>query len=382
MKHKEDIIQQRLQSHWLIWEWFSTPAEFIQHMWCVQAQDIPQATRVIWSRVPDSTYKDVKKALTNWTIVRTRPMRGTLHYMAPEHVHWMLDLCASKTLSWFAKRREFLWISDKVAEKALAIMEKELHEWKSLTRTQLWEVLKAWGIPMQTQWVYHLACYAATKKLICFWPPTEKEETFVLLDEWIPKRPILTYNEQLAELARMYMRGHWPATIDDLARRCGLGKTICKKAVELIIDELQELTYNDKKYYYIEWNSWVKTYKKSIIDLKTHTQENTKMHTKPTKPSQSLFLLWWFDEYFLWYKDRSIVADTEHHGKLFTTNGIFFPVVVDKGRVIGSRKRVWKKDTVVMTLDLLPKATINTTTYKKLAEKYAHFRWMKNVIIE
>jgi hypothetical protein len=53
-------------------------------------------------------------------------MRGTLHYMNPDHVHWMLDLCASKTLSGFAKRREFLGISDKHAEKALAIMTKVL----------------------------------------------------------------------------------------------------------------------------------------------------------------------------------------------------------------------------------------------------------------
>lgn len=60
---------------------------------------------------------------------------------------------------------------------------------------------------MQTQRVYHLACYAATRKVICFGPPTEKEETFVLLDEWVKKpKHTLTHDEQLAELARMYIR--------------------------------------------------------------------------------------------------------------------------------------------------------------------------------
>lgn len=68
----------------------------------------------------------MKKACAKGEIVRTWPMRGTLHYMAPEHVHWMLDLCASKTLSSFTKRREFLGISDKHAEKALEIIEKSL----------------------------------------------------------------------------------------------------------------------------------------------------------------------------------------------------------------------------------------------------------------
>ncbi len=59
---------------------------------------------------------------------------------------------------------------------------------------------------MQTQWTYHLACYAATKKLICFGPPTEKEETFVLLDEWVKKPKKLSPEQQLSELARMYIR--------------------------------------------------------------------------------------------------------------------------------------------------------------------------------
>lgn len=58
---------------------------------------------------------------------------------------------------------------------------------------------------MQTQRVYHLACYAATRKLICFGPPTEKEETFVLLDERVPNPLKLNQDEQLATLAQMYL---------------------------------------------------------------------------------------------------------------------------------------------------------------------------------
>ncbi len=84
-------------------------------------------------------------------------------------------------------------------------MHKVLRGGKALTRTELGLALAAGGIPMQTQWVYHLACYAATKKLICFGPPTDKEETFVLLDEWIPNPPTYTHEEQLAKLARMYI---------------------------------------------------------------------------------------------------------------------------------------------------------------------------------
>jgi hypothetical protein len=56
----------------------------------------------------------------------------------------------------------------------------------------------------------------------------------------------------------------------------------------------------------------------------------------------------------LGYKDRSIVADIEHYGKLLTTNGIFFPLILQDGKVVGTWKRAWKKDTVVFTIEILP----------------------------
>jgi hypothetical protein len=104
---------------------------------------------------------------------------------------------------------------------------------------------------MQTQRVYHLACYAATRKLICFGPPTEKEETFVLLDERVSNPLKLNQDEQLATLATMYLTGHGPATVDDLARWSGLGKTLCKQAIASITDQCEVIQYNDKTYYSI-----------------------------------------------------------------------------------------------------------------------------------
>ncbi len=83
----------------------------------------------------------VKNACRDRSIVRTWPMRGTLHYMAPEYVHMILDLCASKTLPGFIKRREFLGITDKDADLALELMERNLKGGKQLTRSQMGEML-------------------------------------------------------------------------------------------------------------------------------------------------------------------------------------------------------------------------------------------------
>lgn len=85
---------------------------------------------------------------------------------------------------------------------------------------------------MEQKRVYHLTCYAGTRGVLCFGPPDEKgNDTFVLLDEWIPKQEKLSEQEQLATLASMYVRSHGPVTVDDLAWWTGLGKTICKKSL-------------------------------------------------------------------------------------------------------------------------------------------------------
>lgn len=345
----------RLHSHLLTDHDYTTVSDIVRHYGCMQAQDIGQAQRVIGSRLPWATQQDIRQALSDWSIVRTRPMRGTLHYMAPEHVHRMLDLCASKTLQGFAKRREFLWISDHYAETALDLMTKALQGKKSLTRSAMGEMLAAWGIPMQTQRVYHLCCYAATRKLICFGPPTDKEETFVLLDDRVAKPKILTHDEQLATLARMYIRGHGSTTVDDLARWTGLWKTECKKAIALVDDEFDTIEQSGKTYYY-----------------------KTPPHIKSSK---SVHLLGWFDEYFIGYKDRSPVADTEHHGKMFTSNGIFFPLILLDGKVAGTWKRTWKKNDVLIDLTPLPGIKLPIDLIKHEAEKYAQFRGKEKAII-
>lgn len=206
---------------------------------------------------------------------------------------------------------------------------------------------------MQTQWTYHLACYAATSGLICFGPPTQKEETFVLLEEWVPKMPALTRDEQLAELARKYFRAHGAATVDDLAWWCGLGKTDCKAAVSMITEELETLEENGKTYYFSKTAG-------------------------VSESSDEIRLLGGFDEYFLGYKDRSPVANVEHHGKLFTSNGIFFPLVMKGGKIAGSWKRTFKKDRVVIFPEILPGFSVTSEELEKEARRYADFYGLPN----
>lgn len=76
------------------------------------------------------------------------------------------------------------------------------------------------------------------------------------------------------------------------------------------------------------------------------------------------------------------MADTEHHGKMFTSNGIFFPLILLDGKVVGTWKRTWKKSDVLMDLTPLPGVKLPIDLIQEEAEKYARFRGKEKAIIK
>ena len=53
-----------------------------------------------------------------------------------------------------------------------------------------------------------------------------------------------------------------------------------------------------------------------------------------------------FDEYILGYKNRNHVIDAQYANQVYTNNGIFYPIIVDQGKVVGTWKRTIKKNEV------------------------------------
>ena len=73
-----------------------TPADVARWMLALQSQDLPGARWSVGLRLPGSTDSDVADALATGSIVRSWPMRGTLHIVAPEDLGWMLDIAAPR----------------------------------------------------------------------------------------------------------------------------------------------------------------------------------------------------------------------------------------------------------------------------------------------
>jgi hypothetical protein len=87
------------------------------------------------------------------------------------------------------------------------------------------------------------------------------------------------------------------------------------------------------------------------------------------------FLLPPFDEFLVAYRDRSAVLDPERNNLIVPGgNGIFNPIIVADGRVVGTWKRELKKDRVALSLSAFdPLSKAQAKAVDDVARRYAGF---------
>ena len=322
----QDIIRLRLYNQHIAKPLDGSPAAVVSSQLAMQAQDYAGALWSVGLRLPQATQADIERAIDNRQIVRTWPMRGTLHFLAADDIRWMLALLAPRVLAATASRRRNLKLDDTVFALAQRLITAALQGGKVLTRNQLLEELEKGGITTAGQRGIHILAHLSQQAVICFGPHQEKLPTFVLLDEWIPTSKKLTRDQALAELAQRFFTGHGPATIQDLSRWAGLTLRDARAGLEAASSQLASETVDGQVY-------WM-----------------APAPAAPHDPS-AIYLLPGFDEYILGYKDRSLMLELEHSQKIVPgNNGVFMPTIVSDGQVIGTWKRLVKKDTVHITL--------------------------------
>lgn len=304
-----DIIQYRLYNQRLWAHSCSNPVDIVRHMLCMQAQDFTQAKRAIASRCGCSQ-EDVEQAFNSWQLVRTWTQRGTIHVVSAEDAWWMTRLCASKTLWWFKKRREYLGIKDTQIDEMLEALPLLLIH-GPMSRKAIATALSTQGFDLSENKPYHLMCYAGTLWITVQWPIINWEHRFVLSSQWIKNPKKLTEEASLKELCLRYFASHGPATVQDLQWRSGIGKTQINQGISLCGDELIQQEIDGKTYYF--------------KDSRVAQLSVSRVH-----------FLAGFDEFLLGYKDRTATLDLDHH-KLVdkARNGVFKPTVMMGGKTVG-----------------------------------------------
>lgn len=309
-----DIPNLRLSSQHIAAADFTTAKEAVAWMGAMQAQDYAGALWSIALRTPHLTREDVEQAIADRQIVRTWPMRGTLHFLAAEDARWITRLLAPRTLAAAASRRRQLEIDDDILVAARDIIVKALEGGGYLTRNELCNRLDAAGIATAGQRGIHLLHYWAEMTLICFGPHEGKQPTFVLMDEWLPPTPEPTREEGLKELASRYFKSHGPASLRDFSGWGNLTVKDARLGIELTGNNLASAEINGIHYWF---------------------------DPAASAAQPSTYLLPGFDEYILGYKDRSAVLAAEFSDRIVPgNNGMFLPTLVIDGQVAGTWKKV------------------------------------------
>ena len=93
-----DIVRHRLFNQQLSCKKFSSPEEIVERLGAIQAQDYPGGLWGIGLRLGNATIADVETAVSNRKIIRTWPMRGTLHFVPAKDAKWMLELLTPRVI--------------------------------------------------------------------------------------------------------------------------------------------------------------------------------------------------------------------------------------------------------------------------------------------
>ena len=293
-------------------------AGIVRHMLAMQAQDFGQGLWALAVRAPGTTREQVLAELARGTVVRSWPMRGTLHFVAPEDLRWMLQLTAPRTLASAATRQRQLDLDQDTLDRAADLARTELAGGGAATRAEFLAVLDDAGIPTTGQRGYHIIWYLAQTGLICWGPPSQTGQAMVLLDEWAPATEEVHRSEALRRFALGYFRGHGPATLRDFAWWSKLTMADAKQGLAAARDSLVEVTCGSVDY-------WMSTSEQAA----SGASSTWGVHLLPS-----------FDEYLLGYQDRSDALPAHHANRIVPGgNGIFLPVIICRGRVVGTWRR-------------------------------------------
>lgn len=336
---------------------FDNPRDLITHLGAVQAQDYPMSKWAFGVRLPHATDANIEAALDAGELVRTHVLRATWHIVSGQDVRWMLALTSKYIKASAAIRDRDLGIDSALYTRTNDLIAKALEGGKNLTREEVMQELEKGGVETNSSRAVHFMMNAEQDGIVCNGVMRDKKQTYALLDEKVKPGLVLSREEALANLAGRYFNSHAPATLQDFQWWSGLPMSEARIGLESIKSSLESFESGGKTYFMGE----------------------TAQHA--TAPEASVFFLPAFDEYTVSYKDRSTVFDPQWHKNAITSNGIFKPIIVRDGLVIGIWKRTVQKNKVVVEVEFFDaKDALDLGVMEKAVAGFGRFLGLEVVV--
>lgn len=345
------LTRLRLAAQRLGAERAGSPVAAVRWMLALQGQDLPGVKWSVGLRSAGATERDVEAALNAGELVRSWPMRGTLHLVAAEDLAWMLELTSPRATASVAQRRAAHGITETEIERARETAIEVLAGGRARSRSDLLGRIQDGGVSTAGQRGYHLLWYLAQTGTLVLGGADGRGQMFALLDEWVREPLRLAPDEALGELARRYFASHGPATVADLVRWSGLTVRDVRRGLDVAGAAL------------------------TTIEVEGATYHLAPETLDAPAPARGVLLLPGFDEYLLGYRDRSAALAPEHSEAIVPGgNGMFKATILDDGVVVGTwTRKATTRQVVVEPAPFDPSSAVEREGLTNAAERYGRF---------
>ena len=344
------LLAQRLRNQRLLGPRLPTPADVVDWLGGVQAQDYPAARWAVAQRTTSPSDDAVQKAFDRGEILRTHVLRPTWHFVTPADIRWMLALTASRVKRLCAYQHRQTGLTARTFVRSQAAIARALEGGRHLTRQEVGAVLARAGIATSGVPLGHIMLQAELDAVVCSGARRGGQSTYALLEDRAPRARRFERDEALATLARRYFQSHGPALAGDFAWWSGLTVRDAKAGIAAATPPLERLSLDGREYWHVE-------------------------AARPPRSTAAAYLLPNFDEYVVAYRDRAaIVAAAPGAVVVPSAMEALGNVVVLAERIAGTWQR--KATAARVSIAVRPYHTLTVAEFRlvsRAAERYGRF---------
>lgn len=333
----------------------------VSNLLAVQGQQVSALPHALLERTPGAKFSDVSTAFNQLELVRSRPMRGTVHITSAADYHW-LRLTLNQRSTYSLRNQLVLGgISETDLETAWQLVKTHAGE-QGIRRKDMFALWVQSGLAAKAQnatspqapptkqaranrWCTLMMWELDRKGLVVEGPMGANEHRFIdatCLPAATSAASGYKFNPAnlraaRMEVARRYAFGHGPVSVADLARWAALPVTQARQALEDVTSDTKQIIRVK-----IEKNTFtpatppkaVKEYNQ-LLYMRADLPD---LLTDNLSQARRLIYLPAFDELHVGYRNRTCLTD-EAGEKLIcpNANGLFRPLIVDNGRLIAVR---------------------------------------------
>src|SRR5260370_32433298 len=167
---------------------FKKPADLVNWMGAVQAQDYYGAKRAVAQRMKDATDETIEKAFANGDILRTHVMRPTWHFVTPADIRWLLKLTAPRVNAACSYNYRKFELDASVFKRSNKALASALRNGRQLTRQTPRTAGERAGVAADDLIRFiHILIRSELDGVICSGARKGKQFTYALLDERAPQ---------------------------------------------------------------------------------------------------------------------------------------------------------------------------------------------------